>query len=43
MHLSMPSFSKNSEGLFCGLGLGLDAERQPWVGHWFEKLLDLRI
>ena len=19
------------------------SERQPWAGHWFEKLLDLRI
>lgn len=25
MHLSMRSFNKNSEGLFCGVGPGLDA------------------
>ena len=34
MHLSMRSFNKNSEGLFCGVGPGLDARdrlrtRQP--------------
>lgn len=31
MHLSMPSFNKNSEGLFCGLGLGLDARNKLWI------------
>lgn len=29
--MSMPSFSKNSEGLFCGLGLGLDARNELWI------------
>lgn len=29
--MSMPSFNKNSEGLFRGLGLGLDARTELWI------------
>lgn len=31
MHLSMASFNKNSEGLFCGLGPGLNARNELWT------------
>ena len=31
MHLSMASFNKYSEGLFCGLGPGLNARNELWT------------